>query len=78
MQITVQIPNDEMMQAVADSIGKVLESEYDDRKPCEIIRDAIRDGVAKAISERLSKNWGSELIKEIAASVADSMAHRST
>jgi hypothetical protein len=73
MQITVQIPNDEMMQAVADGISKVLDVEWEDRRPHQIISDAIRDGVAKAISQKLSPKWGDELIGAIAEAVAEVM-----
>jgi uncharacterized protein YggE len=76
MQITVQIPNDETVQAVADGISKVLDIEFDERPPHRVITDAIRDGVAQAISQKLSKKWGDDLIGAIADAVAEVMKTR--
>lgn len=76
MQINVQIPKDEMVQAVVDGITKVLNHDFDPREPYQVISDAIRDGVAKAISEKLSKRWGDDLIEAIAESVAKATAGR--
>ena len=78
MQFNIQIPTDEMTQALADGIGKLLYCEHSDRSTDERIIDAIRDGVAQAISERLSKNWGDELITAIAEGVAKTMPRGST
>jgi hypothetical protein len=78
MQITVQIPNDEMMRAVADGISKVLDVEFDERPPHQVITDAISDGVAQAILQKLSSSprWGDELIVAIADAVAEVMKPR--
>ena len=72
MNITVQIPQDEMIKVVADGVVGLLSD--GSREPYQVISDAIRDGVAKAISEKLSKRWGEDLIDEIAERVAKATA----
>jgi hypothetical protein len=76
MQITVQIHQDDLVQALADVADRIfdkLADNYTPREPRQVISDAIRDGLAKAISEKLSNNWGGELLDAIAEKVTKAM-----
>jgi hypothetical protein len=65
MQITVQFPRDEMVEAVAEGMrrGFIQALASSDRDDHELICNAIREGVTEAFSKMLSNGFADDLLE---------------